>query len=113
MAGNYQEFYNKWRGVGSSSEFHNEFPYQLSLGQDACNKPLLPFRSDVPIGHRLLVTKPYNDLFHRILEKRRMDKGVTRGVVVTGQPGVGASQPDPYPVRQLNGESVLQAKPPS
>ena len=86
----------------SSSEFHNEFPYQLSLGQDACNKPLLPFRSDVPIGHRLLVTKPYNDLFHRILEKRRMDKGVTRGVVVTGQPGVGASQPDPCPVRQLN-----------
>jgi hypothetical protein len=98
VTGNYQDFYNKWRSAGSGSKFLNEFPYQLSLGQDARNKPLLPFHSDDPIGHRLLVTRSYNDLFHHILEKRRMDEGVTRGVVLTGQPGVGVSRPDPYPL---------------
>ena len=96
---NYQEFYNKWRAPDSSSEFHKEFPYQLSLGQDSRNMPLLPFRSGDPNGYRLLVTESYNNLFHRILKARRMDKGVTRGVVLIGEPGVGVSHnqiPIPY-----------------
>ena len=96
---NCQEFYNKWRAPDSSSEFHKEFPYQLSLGQDSRNMPLLPFRSGDPNGYRLLVTESYNNLFHRILKARRMDKGVTRGVVLIGEPGVGVSHnqiPIPY-----------------
>jgi len=78
-------------------------------------KPLLPFRPDDTSENRILVTKSYDDTFHRLLNLRQRDRGKRRGVVLTGQPGTGASLWPPYPhlARQLTSTPVLQGKLPS
>ena len=92
----YQKFYKTWRDKPSKSDFPNAYPYDLSLGTDE-DGPLLPFRSTNTLGDRILVTKAYDDVFHRILRLRAKDLGGSRGAVITGQPGVGASlRPNPH-----------------
>ena len=86
----------------------------LSLGKDTKGKRLLPFRPDDTSGDRILVTKSYENMCRHLLYLHKDDKGTDKGAVLTGQPGVGASlRPDPHPVRQLTGTSVLQEKRPS
>ena len=53
--------------------------------------PLLPFRATQTSKNRILVIKSYNDMYNRILQLREVDLGTRRGVVLTGQPGTGAS----------------------
>ena len=41
-------------------------------------------------GNQILITKTYDDMFHRILHRRKNDTSYTaRGVVITGKPGIG------------------------
>ena len=89
MTGGYQKFYEKRDGVSSRSEFEKPIPYDLSLGMDQHGKPLLPFRYSGISGAKILVTKSYDDMFHRILGLRNDIR--ERGVVLTGQPGTGGS----------------------
>ena len=104
----YQQFCELWRG-SSGSEFDREPPYELPLGVDKYNSPLLPFCSSDTLEGRVLVTKSYEDIFQRILHYRKKTAG---GVVLNGQPGTGESlSPDPYHVQRLNGTFALQEKP--
>ena len=94
--------------------FSDKFPYKLSLGQDENKAPLLPFRSASMSGDQIVVTESYVHMLHRILRLRSLDKGSNRGVVVTGQPGTGASiMIRSSVVRKLTGASILQGKLPS
>ena len=108
----WQEFYDHWRNSPTGPLSSEEFPYVLDLGVDSQGTPLLPFYSHRTTGNRILVTKSYNDMLHRLLRLRKRDRGNRKGVVLTGQPGTGASlSSDLHPVRQPNGISVLQEKP--
>ena len=98
MTDGYQKFYEHWDKSSSGSKFRNKFPYELSLGAhepppgaDSKDVPLLPFRKDSLSGDKILVTKPYDDMFHRLLDLRNNDKGYRRGAVLAGQPGIGGS----------------------
>ena len=109
--GEWQQFYNRWRDSSTSSKSLNAFPYVLELGVDPESKSLLPFHVGDTPGNRILVTKSYDDMFRRVLYLCQCDKGKDRGVVLAGQPGIGASLwPGPYPVGQLTNASVLQEK---
>ena len=66
-------------------------PYKLSLGVKQGGTDLLPFRSGSTSGGQILVTESYDTLLHRMLSFRRQGRGDTKGVVLTGQPGTGAS----------------------
>lgn len=83
--GGCQQFYDYWRGPPASSEFRDTFPYTLGLGVDA----ILPFNSHDTSENRIVVTKSYDDMFHRLLRLRRRDYGRSKGAVLTGQPGIG------------------------
>ena len=112
MTDGYQQFYEHWRRDENStgSKFPNTFPYKLSLGKSTDGVPLLPFRPSAS-EDRILVTMSYETMFRRLLGLRKISNERTRGVVLTGQPGIGvALQPDPRSVRQLTGTSVLQEK---
>ena len=101
MTDEHQQFYEHWRGNENStdSKFLNTFPYKLSLGKGPDDEPLLPFQPSAS-ENRILVTNSYERMFHRLLRLRKNDVGGTQGVVLTGQPGIGAPlQPDPRPVR--------------
>jgi len=51
----------------------------------------LPFqKSKTPRG-KIIITSSYNNMFHRLLRIRIDDAEDHRGVVITGQPGIGAS----------------------
>jgi len=50
---------------------------------------LLPFLGASTSQNRILVIKPYNDTFNRLLSLRQFDHGANRGAVLTGQPGTG------------------------
>ena len=91
VATRYQQFYKHWRDSSASSRFRKEFLYKLSLGEDSDGASLLPFCRDKTSGNQILVTTSYNIMFHRLVRLRRKDKGTTKGAVLTGQPGVGAS----------------------
>ena len=53
-------------------------------------------------------------MFRRILHRCKNDTSYTRGMVITGQPGIGAGVPDgSLPMRQLTGANDLQEKLPS
>ena len=83
----------------------------LELGVDPESKYLLPFHVGDTPGNRILVTKSYDDMLRRVLYLRQCDKGKDRGVVLAGQPGIGASLwPGPHPVGQLTSASVPQEK---
>ena len=89
MTDGYQQFYKYWKDHFADHDYSNsKFPYSLSLGKDGT---YLPFRLDSTSGGRILVTKSYDDMFHRLLRLRESDKGDKKGAVVTGQPGIGAS----------------------
>jgi len=87
----FQRFYDHWRKPSTYSEFPKTFPSKLSLGVDSGSKSLLPFRPGSTLGDQILVTKSYDDMFHRLLRLRKNDEGVMRGVVLTGQPSVSTS----------------------
>lgn len=89
MTDGYWRFYEHWRKDSARSRFRRTFPYKLSLGADSKGVSLLPFRRRSMLGDQILVTKSYEDTFHRLLGLRDNDKGDTRGVVLTGQPGIG------------------------
>jgi len=82
------QFYEHWRKPSAPANFLSEFPYTLSLGVDSNNQCLVPFRSDES-SDKILVTRSYNTLFHRLLRLRAADIGYTKGAVLTGQPGSG------------------------
>ena len=89
MTNHYWKFCEYWYNR-PGSDFLSKFPYELSFG----NKDGKYFLSPDPSAsvNKILVTASYNDAFHRLLRLRRDDDvGDTRGVVLTGQPGVGAS----------------------
>ena len=91
MANEYQQFYEYWSGSSASSKFLNKFPYKLSLGMDLRGAPLLPFRFHTTSKNQILVTEAYDEVFDRLMILRKKDEGSTRGAVLTGQPGIGAS----------------------
>jgi hypothetical protein len=91
VTGKYQQFYEHWRDSSTGSNFLNTFPYKLSLGVDPDDASLLPFREGATAGNQILVTKSYDYMFHLLLELRKNDEGDTKGAVLTGQPGTGAS----------------------
>jgi hypothetical protein len=96
----------------TESIFGSTFPYKLPLGADTDNISPLPFLPNSVCGNQILVTRAYDDMFHRLLRLRMNDKGDTKGAVLTGQPGIGMSPRfDPHSVRQLTGAPVLQGKP--
>ena len=100
MTGRHQDFYDHWYNrpqESKESDFSNTLPYVLSLGgKDKSSS--LPFRGDKTSG-KILVTKAYDDMFHRILLLRLNDyHGTKRGVVLTGQPGLGASVTGSHPM---------------
>ena len=91
MSNGYQDFYDHWLDKTAGSRFSDTFPYNLSLGVDSRNEPLLPFRPRGTSGG-ILVTKTFGDMFDRILSLRMSDtNGSSSGVVLTGQPGSGTS----------------------
>ena len=92
MTGKYQRFYERWRESSSSSRFINTFPYKLPLGMDPIGTALVPFGPLATSGAQILITKAYDNMFHRILCLRAIDNGTNRGAVITGQPGVGVSR---------------------
>ena len=63
----------------------------LKLGVRQGGEPLLPFRSSVTSGDKILITKSFDDMLYRLLLIRLSDKGNRRGAVLTGQPGIGVS----------------------
>ena len=86
----WQEFCQRWRNSPASSRFLEGFPYVLELGMNQ-GSPLLPFHASTTSKNRILVVKSYDDMYNRILQLRQVDSGAKRGVVLTGQPGTGAS----------------------
>jgi len=92
VADEYQQFYEYWSDISTSSnKFLKKFPYKLPLGVDSDGAPLLPFRSGRTLGNQILVIEAYDKIFDRLMVIREEDKGTTRGAVLTGQPGTGAS----------------------
>jgi len=74
----------------TGSNFSKTFPYKLSLGKSPDGVPLLPFRPGRTSGDQILVTESYENTFRRLLHLRKNNEGDTQGVVLTGQPGIGA-----------------------
>ena len=85
----WKEFYRHWRDSSASSRFLIEFPYVLELGMSSQGLPLLPFHAAETSENRILVIKPCNNMYNRLLQLRQVDSGTNRGVVLTGQPGTG------------------------
>jgi len=85
-----QEFYTNWRS--ESIEQSNDFPYVLRLGMNDRGEDLLRFHPEDTADSDIVVTKAYEDMYNRILNLREgTSESNTRGVLLTGQPGVGAS----------------------
>lgn len=81
-----QEFYAKWRGATLPD--HTSLPYEIEVGLHEDGTPLLPFHAHDTAETRILITKTYEDIFHRLLDLRRVGKS-SMGAVITGQPGTG------------------------
>jgi hypothetical protein len=58
---------------------------------DPNGNPLLPWNAYQTVENQILITKSYDEIFHYLLLLRQKDMGDTRGAVLTGQPGAGAS----------------------
>jgi len=87
--GVYQQFYDHWRD--SPSKFRDtSTTYTLSL-MDPDIESKLSISPKHTTGNKILVTRAYEDMHHRLLRLRGNDKGRTQGVVITGQPGIGGS----------------------
>ena len=87
MTDEYREFYEHWR-KSSVVHFPETFPSELHLKLGKNHQ--LPLNHSIPEG-RIIVTKAFDDMFHRILRLRARDTGSQKGVVLTGQPGIGVS----------------------
>ena len=85
MTGRYRRFYKHWRKRSTVSKFQSTFPYELPLGV------VLPFCPGSTSENKIIVTKSYDHMFHRVLRFRENDEGRTKGIVLTGQPGIGVS----------------------
>ena len=85
-----QQFCEYWSTDSSGRNFINAFPYRFSLGVDQGGVSLLPFHPTSTSRNEIVVTKSYDDMFHRLLQLRMRDAGDARGAVLTGQPGIGA-----------------------
>jgi hypothetical protein len=90
--GEWQEFYKLWRNSSTRPAFPNKVPEILNLGLSSKGEPLLDYHPKGTVGSRILITKSYEDMFHRLLYLRQRDKGDSTGAVLTGQPGTGASR---------------------
>jgi hypothetical protein len=98
----FQTFYNYW--CDHDRSFPETFPSVLSLG----TKPPV---GSLP-GDKILVTEAYEALYRRLVEMRA--SGGYLGVVITGQPGIGASKLSVlYLLRWLNNTSTIQESLPS
>jgi hypothetical protein len=84
----FQKFYERWRNNSTNPELLNRRPYKLSLG---VNPEDVPFYTRNASASQILVTEAYDDVYHRLLLRRKNDPGDERGAVLTGQPGIGAS----------------------
>ena len=89
-SGNLQEFYKNWHNKSTDLKFPTTFPYKLSLGVNSRGISLAPYCRDWQ-GGQILVTKAYDEMFHRLLRLRKDDRGSHQGAVITGQSGIGAS----------------------
>lgn len=108
------EFYKTWSDETASSEFRDQFPYTLSLGRQLPLEHLPHFLTMHAWKGGILIPESYEVMIRRLLRFHRLDLGSTRGVILTGQPGVGLSpQSSLLPVRQLTDTSILQEKPSS
>ena len=87
VGGRLQKFYEYWRSRGYGSDLKKEFPYPLLLGGPEVELPIHPAHT---IDNKIVVTKEYHDMYFRILRLRQA-YGPRGGVVLTGQPGIGAS----------------------
>jgi hypothetical protein len=85
----YQQFYEHWRDSSAGSSFLDTFPYKLSFGADPDGIAFLPVGPNTISRNQILVTRSYDDIFHRLLRLRSDDLGYCRGAVLTMQPGVG------------------------
>ena len=96
MGGGLQQFCSYWYNRPYGFGLKEKFPYTLSLGSSEVN---LPIHAGVTLDKTIVITKSYHEIYYRILDAGRAGKG---GVVLTGQPGVGASKRlDPRPVQRL------------
>jgi len=85
-----QEFYTNWRS--ESFEQSNDFPYVLRLGMNGRGEDLLRFHPGDTAESDIVTTKAYENMYNRILNLREgTSESNTMGVLLTGQPGVGAS----------------------
>jgi len=98
----YVTFYKLWRDPATRPAFDTNFPYKLWIGEG----PTIS-----PAGKPILITESYDNMFRRLLSLRDKDltEGGSKGVVITGQPGIGAPLTRYHPIRQLIG-SFLQEK---
>jgi hypothetical protein len=90
----HHKFYMHWLSRSTEpteSIFGSTFPYKLSLTADSDSISPLPFVPNSVCRNQILVTRAYDDMFHRLLRLRMDDKGDTKGAVLTGQPGIGVS----------------------
>ena len=87
-----QQFYEHWRDCSTRPKFSDKFPNTLSLGMNSIGAPLMPFSPNHTSGAQILITKAYDDTFHRLLLLRNDDVGTNRGAVLTGQSGIGRSR---------------------
>lgn len=70
--------YRHWRDAPTRLDrFNHTPPYKLSLGANLRGRPLLPFHEET--GSNILVTKPYVEMFCRVLRLRKTKGMVTRG----------------------------------
>jgi len=82
-----QQFYTKWRS--DPFRMSSNFPHTLGLGADSRGS-LLRFHPEGPVNSEIVVNQAYENTYNRILTLRGT-KSKRRAVVLTGQPGVGAS----------------------
>jgi len=84
------KFYAHWRDRSHGSAILDVFPYALSHGLDLGE--VAPFARNAAPIRQILVTEAYNNMFHRLLSHRlSSDTGESKGAVLLGQPGIGAS----------------------
>ena len=87
MTDDYKNFYDHWRNRAYGSGLRKRFPYKLSLGVPG------PMGADNTSNSEIVVTSAYHEMYYRILGFRKRSASAVRngGIVLTGQPGVGAS----------------------
>ena len=80
----YLDFYKYWSKPDARSKFGTKFPYPLWLGEG-------PTISRA--GEQIIVTEAYDNMLRRLSHLREEDRLAkkSKGAVITGQPGIGAS----------------------